>query len=1259
MKLKALQWLLSALMVLVPGFAFSQTTTNTEVLRRAALQQAVKEKLMQEKLQTIAKQKGWELVMRGPQGKIAILVGVDALGYPEYIITDNNITAAATIGTDKLWPGGVTGLNLNGSSNNVKSKLAVWDGGAVRNTHVELTGRILQKDGATGISDHATHVAGTLAAGGVNPLAKGMSFGQQQLLAFDFNNDNSEMLSDAANLLVSNHSYGEIAGWYFNDAATPSRWEFRGRANENEDYKMGYYSSKAELWDSIAYNAPYYLIVKSSGNKRTETGPAVGQPYWRYDANGVMVSAGARPDGIYSNDAYDVIPSYGTAKNILTIGAAAMIPTGYTKPSDVVMASFSSWGPTDDGRIKPDVTAAGVGLLSSIGTGDNAYDSYSGTSMATPNTAGSLLLLQEYYAQLHSGVFMRSASLKGLVIHTADEAGFSPGPDYQFGWGLINMQKAAAVITSNNTRHLLQEAVLNNGNTSSQTVVATGQGQLFATISWTDPRGPVEPLNSALNSSNKRLVHDLDIVIKKGATTYLPWVLTPAVPSAAATKGNNNTDNVEQVVVSDVVPGESYTIEITHKGTLERGTQAYSLIVSGVGGAAYCASNPTSTAGARVDSVSFANIRNKNATNCTGYSNFTNQTATVQPGQTIAFFARLNSCDATSVDKVLKVFIDANNDGDFLDADETLATSGVINGNGDFTSNITIPSTLAVGNSTILRIVMQETNSAAAVTACGTYTRGETQDYRVVVAGPSSDAGIVQIISPSTGDCRTTEQYATVLIRNYGTTAITNVPLSVEIKQGTTTIATQSTTYTGSIAGGSDLEFTFQTPFALSASTAYTITAGTNLDGDQVPGNNQLVTTVTTGANAATPTGTANICGAVAQLRATSSANSIFSWFGTPTSPTPIVIGSSPNTTVLQSDYYLSTGEYVSKVGPATKLAFPTGGYNQFSPGIRFTTAQPTTIKTARLYIGHPGKITFHLRKLVAFNDATGGYTYFPVSSKTLTVTATAPTPPTLGAQINDPADPGAIYYLGITVPEAAEYILAIEFTEGSSIYRNNQIVSANYPYVAPGLITITGNTAWEAGNPNYPQGFYYYLYDMAVRPVAAGCPSTRATIVATTSTAPVITNVGNVLSSNFVDGNQWYLNDVAIPGATGQNHTAVASGTYKVIRGDAQGCVLNSNAIVITLTPVTDIGGAEIGLTVSPNPTTGPFTLQLETRTKSDLVISLVNSVGQEVYTLTMPDFIGRLSRDINPGALASGVYYLKIRHNKKAYSKKLIIAR
>ncbi len=88
-----------------------------------------------------------------------------------------------------------------------------------------------------------------------------------------------------------------------------------------------------------------------------------------------------------------------------------------------MLADFSSLGPTGDGRIKPEVVADGVNVLSSISTADNAYDIYSGTSMATPATAGSSFLLQEYYQKLHGGTFMHSSTLKGLLIHTTDEAG--------------------------------------------------------------------------------------------------------------------------------------------------------------------------------------------------------------------------------------------------------------------------------------------------------------------------------------------------------------------------------------------------------------------------------------------------------------------------------------------------------------------------------------------------------------------------------------------------------------------------------------------------------------------------------------------------------------------------------------------------------------------------------------------------------------------------------------------------------------------
>ena len=141
---------------------------------------------------------------------------------------------------------------------------------------------------------------------------------------------------------------------------------------------------------------------------------------------------------------------------MLTVGAVDDIIGGYSRfsgPSSVQMAEFSGWGPTDDGRIKPDVVGNGMFLISAW-SDSPFYAAAAGTSMSAPNVTGSLLLLQEHYQGIYgAGNFMRAATLKALAIHTADEAGDADGPDYAFGWGLLNTKTAAQVISENGGDH--------------------------------------------------------------------------------------------------------------------------------------------------------------------------------------------------------------------------------------------------------------------------------------------------------------------------------------------------------------------------------------------------------------------------------------------------------------------------------------------------------------------------------------------------------------------------------------------------------------------------------------------------------------------------------------------------------------------------------------------------------------------------------------------------------------------------------------
>gem|GEM_PF-627232 len=493
----------------------------------------------------------------------------------------HNREAAASARIHTLLEGGRSGLDLSGDGQLV----AVFDDGHPRLSHVELTGRIDRRDGFSVESTHATHVAGTIAASGEWREVRGMA-PAARIRSHDWSNDIIEMAQAALDgVLVSNHSYGDPVGWTPNIQGD-GYWGWMGfpSISATEDVLFGHYGATAASWDEVADAAAHLVIVKSAGNEREQQGPPDGAPHYVFEGGWRLSTLVRQPDG--GADGYDSIADAGVAKNVITVGAVEDVPWGVEQPSDVIMTDFSSWGPVDDGRIKPDIVANGTSLMSSKSGGDTAYGASSGTSQAAPVVTGAALLLQELWQLEFPGHIPLSSTIKALLLHSADEAGAAPGPDYQFGWGHLNAERAAL--------HLKQAAdadrifapvrpypawVIEGSIEAGQTIeyeLSLPQGMpLRSTLVWTDPAAAVRDLS--LDDPALQLVHDLDMVVAQGGTDHLPWVLDPARPEMPASRGRNVRDNVEQVVFN--ADSGVLTVRVQAPATLTTTNQHFSLVV--------------------------------------------------------------------------------------------------------------------------------------------------------------------------------------------------------------------------------------------------------------------------------------------------------------------------------------------------------------------------------------------------------------------------------------------------------------------------------------------------------------------------------------------------------------------------------------------------------------------------------------------------------------------------------------------------------
>ena len=484
------------------------------------------------------------LRFEGPGENVSILY--DFRGEEPIYRKTLNVNAAISSGANFL---GAAPYGLDGSG----IRVGIWDEARVRSTHQELTGRVTIMDPSTNKtdSDHATHVGGTIGATGIVANAKGMA-SMVSINSYDWSSDYTEMTSagaalatDSSKIPLSNHSYG-----------------YSATAND-----MGVYNSEPSNTDALATTLPYYLIFWAAGNDQ-----------------GYLTGMGG-----YQTITYDAV-----AKNIMTVGAVQdAVSGGQRSLVNASMTYFSSWGPCDDGRIKPDVVANGWDVYSSSSLSDTSYISKSGTSQATPSAVGSAALLEQLYAREFSGQRMRASTLKALMIHTADDLG-NAGPDYKYGWGLIHVKAAADVILAHKAdlnRPKLIEGTMSRSvsgvktYTNNYTFVWDGVSPIRATLAWTDPAGSAQTLT---DSRTPNLVRNLDLkIISPNGSTNWPYVMpfvgtwTQASMALPAIRGKNNVDNVEQVFLESPTAG-TYTVSVALDGSLNRGvSQAYSLIITG------------------------------------------------------------------------------------------------------------------------------------------------------------------------------------------------------------------------------------------------------------------------------------------------------------------------------------------------------------------------------------------------------------------------------------------------------------------------------------------------------------------------------------------------------------------------------------------------------------------------------------------------------------------------------------------------------
>lgn len=448
------------------------------------------------------------------------------------------------------------------------------DTGDFAGVHRDFAGNLL-RGYATGLGSkswgdpigHGTHVAGSVCGNGAasDTKIRGGAY-QSKLVA-------QGLWSDILNNLAPGSDMEKLFGTSYREGA-------RVHTNSwGSPVLLGKYDSFASKVDEYMWTHPDLLILFAAGN------------------SGQDVDGDGRIDP-------NSIGSPATAKNILTVGASeneiasggiqkklselrdgtkkwGVEPLSSDRLSDnrSGIAAFSSRGPTEDGRIKPEIVAPGTNIVSVKsrhpkagnlwGDFNTDYVWAGGTSMATPLTAGAAAVAREFLIKSRKIQSPSAAVVKATLMHTATELfpgqyGMGPKqelpsrrPNIHEGYGRVDMDLATSL--GDETSVIDQQTGVGLNEESAMSIVVKEGGSLRATLTYTDAPGAP--------SAAKNLVNDLDlrVISPKGEIHQLA----------------DRTNNSEMIELSGLAAGE-YRVVVSgiNVPNGKSGKQPFALLVT-------------------------------------------------------------------------------------------------------------------------------------------------------------------------------------------------------------------------------------------------------------------------------------------------------------------------------------------------------------------------------------------------------------------------------------------------------------------------------------------------------------------------------------------------------------------------------------------------------------------------------------------------------------------------------------------------------